>query len=282
MNNKPIFFGMPLYELGRLRIEGKELTHGEQVQTLAKWLNNQPCDFDTPLGMQTFQAAAKVFHQGKFSVMPTAQIISLARAELARQFLRSGMSKALFIDSDVSIPVETIEALDDADGDVVFCAYPGRQAPHTLLLQTVGGVDPRQSKIRRSANGHRVIEAMFGGFGAVMVSRSALERMWKNYRRELSFDHGGRENVDLFQQMRVPVDEAGQIRSSFAQWSVKTKRAYVGEDVAFFLRARKAGVRVECLVDAPINHAGIVWNLAQQFDRTPSKTQEEASQNATV
>lgn len=41
--------------------------------------------------------------------------------------------------------------------------------------------------------------------------------------------------------------------------------ARTGEDVAFCQRARDAGFKVEVMVDAEVNHAGVVDNLASEF-----------------
>jgi hypothetical protein len=41
----------------------------------------------------------------------------------------------------------------------------------------------------------------------------------------------------------------------------------LGEDVAFLWRAARAGFRVECLVDAIVDHDGTVTSLAAYFDR---------------
>ena len=105
-----------------------------------------------------------------------------------------------------------------------------------------------------------------------MVKRQAIERMWRHFEKELLFDHGGYETVDLFSQMYVCIDDNGVIRNRLSAWlrRIPVKRSYVGEDVAFFLRAAKCGLAVECLVDGDINHAGIPYNLAKYFDKETS------------
>ncbi|HXN33727.1 MAG TPA: hypothetical protein VN894_17780 [Polyangiaceae bacterium] len=181
-----------------------------------------------------------------------------ARSELAGQFLESGEPHCLWIDADISFAPEVVDLMLAAAAPIITCTYRRRKPPHGWAAQSLDRRDLCFAPERILPGGkQRVIEIASDGFGCVLVRRDAIERMCRRYRDpwrgpKLGYVSAeGKPRVHLFAHGVETVD--GRPRA-------------VGEDTAFFLRARACGFTVECLADATIVHDGIRGCLGATFD----------------
>jgi hypothetical protein len=176
--------------------------------------------------------------------------VDLARAELLAAFLKGQSDALLFHDQDIFADGEIVLSLETAlrnftDVGVVFVSYRKREPPHdwiyTQHAQKSIRVIPELSHLVPRV----LVRASSGPLGFALISRRALLRLVYCYPELRSEDPAtpGKEIYELFLPM------------------VREHR-HLGEDAAFFHRCAAAGVRVECLIDAEVDHAGVRGKLS--------------------
>lgn len=180
-----------------------------------------------------------------------------ARSELAGRFLESAESSCLWIDADISFAPEVMDSMLAANAPIVTCTYRRRKPPHDWAAQSLDARDLCFAASRVLSGGQRVIEIASDGFGCVLMRREVLERMSRRYRApwrgpKLGYvTDDGRPRVHLFAHGVETVDG---------------HRRAIGEDGAFFMRARACGFKIEALADADIVHDGIKGRLGAEFE----------------
>lgn len=175
--------------------------------------------------------------------------VDLARAELLSLFLRGNADALLFHDQDIVAPGKTILSLIEASktiakDSIVFCSYRMRQSPHSWIF------DHHEEKTIRIVPGmtHKVpsvlMRASSGPLGFALLPRSVIGKLVYCYPELRTFSsENGKELFELFLPM---------VR----------EHHHLGEDAAFFHRCGAAGIRVECLADAELNHGGVTGRLS--------------------
>ena len=183
--------------------------------------------------------------------------VSIARSELAGKFLETSATECLWIDADISFAPETVDAMLAAAAPIITCTYRRRKPPHGWAAQSLDGRDLCFAPERLLPGGRqRVIEIAWDGFGCVLVRRDVIDRMCRRYRDpwrgpKLGYvGVGGKPRVHLFAHGVETVDG---------------ERVAIGEDTAFFMRARACGFKIECLADATIWHDGIKGRLGDDL-----------------
>lgn len=182
--------------------------------------------------------------------------VDLARTDLVSQFLATREQELLFVDADIYFDPAIVETMRAACADVLTCTYRKKIAPHAFNLNPLGNQQPHIRRLReasmRLVGGARVIEIESDGLGCTLIARRVIEQLIKKH-PELEFvAKDGTRKSWLFQPFIAP-DADGLPRPAH-------------DDRAFFLRARAAGFKVECLIDATIFHDGIEGRFGDLFD----------------
>ncbi len=189
-------------------------------------------------------------HGGKCSAVQGCSAVDLARSEVLGKFLESSESELLWVDADVSFDPAVVERMRDANADVITCTYRQRIAPHNYCARPLGGVHPTMAP-RRQVGAARIIEIERDGLGCCLVRRHVVERMIAISPGLFYVNNEGQRRAWLFQPFAY-LDALGVQRPA-------------ADDVAFFMRARAAGFKIECLVDATVHHDGVSGCLADVF-----------------
>jgi len=186
------------------------------------------------------------------SYLPGCSDIRIARSDLAYVFLKSECTKMLFIDDDLLFSKQTVGDLFNAHGDIVCAAYQKRMPPHgyALLLEQ-GQKHPREAK-RRKEGDNVFLEVMAVGCGLMMIDRRVIEGLYAKHKGT---------HLDYYtveEERRCLIFQA-------ENWLFGGKFRAMGEDFSFCLRAREAGFKVEVIVNAETDHAGVKGNLVEFF-----------------
>lgn len=96
--------------------------------------------------------------------------VDMNRNFLAQGILDTGFDYGLWLDSDMTFPVDTLARLLAHDKDIVGCAYPNRHH----IGSTVGA---RQDKAPLERDG--LVKADYLGFGCVLIKRDVFQKMSK-------------------------------------------------------------------------------------------------------
>lgn len=262
-----VFAWVPTYALGKPKPDAKPPTHEELLALAARWRTPEGV-LEAPLGVRTvIRLAPELARRGislRVALEPNATIVSLVRTHGAFEFLRSDCDYMLAVDDDIEAEPSTVLEMLDAEPDVIFAAYRARLTSTVATVfpprrrSATGAVEPvplAEWPVRKTATGARVYTVSGGGMGLCLVSRKVIETLWRDLAAaDPAFYVFEREGEPWTWIFRDTIDtELGAPR-------------YLGEDVAFMHRARAAGFRVECLADAWISHAGLVFNLGAQID----------------
>lgn len=142
------------------------------------------------------------------------------RNQLSHRFLDSGASHMLCLDTDVGWRPEQLQALLDADRDVVSGVYCKKQDDREIPAKFTGITD-----------GHlRECEWVPGGF--LLVKRAVIERMHGAYAK-LGYAKDGRRYVGIWNMIGAS-----------------------GEDCSFCARWRQIGGKVWMRMDVRLKHYG--------------------------
>jgi hypothetical protein len=188
--------------------------------------------------------------QGRLGIVKGCPWVDIARTEIVELFLASGEAELLFVDADNWTDVETIAAMRTAGAAIITCTYRKRIPPHIWCMQPLEGKHPRLAPMR-TVDGKRIIEIESDGMGCCLIQRHVIETMVAKHPELDYVADDGTARHWLFQPF-IALDHTGVRRPA-------------GDDRAFFLRARAAGFKVECLVDATVFHDGIEGRLADVF-----------------
>lgn len=148
----------------------------------------------------------------RFSFIFNESLITRARNYLVDEFLRSGFSHLLFIDSDIHFDPRDVIALLALDKDVVGAPYPKKSIKWTSVIEAVKrNPDITPAEVEK-VTGDYVFNAVTGtgqfnvgeplevmeiGTGFMMIKREVFPKFEKAY-PELKYkpDHVGQANFD--------------------------------------------------------------------------------------
>lgn len=184
-------------------------------------------------------------------------MVTKGRNDLVHQALKFGFDYAMWIDSDMVMPPDTVIRLLKHKKDIVGATYNKRVAPYETLGR-LKGVKPGEGVVM---TGLREAEQMPGG--CMLVKTDVYKRLgwpwyWETYRWP------GENGVDALKNYlrhgfskHAPEDLlAGLDDSPIAQWLNDTREEenknnweYYSEDLNFVRKAMKAGYRVWCDMD---------------------------------
>lgn len=298
-----LMVGIPIYEITLTAEERAAYMGTGKSQAQLRTLEEITNFIASPMGHARFpgcrlasELGARMGSRMQLAIAPGCALISLARQTLVANFIASGAPELLCLDADIYVSPATIEKMRAGmrkGGDVVLCTYKTRNPivgpwegegprPHPFVFgideqpeESAGELEakpwswaerlPMRTEVLRSSTGAleavRFVEIAHAGFGCVLLSRRVLLGMIDHF-PELGYDNGGdgtlastTENSALFMQYIKPMGG---------------KRRFIGEDTAFFCRAREAGFRVECLVDADVMHGEVPSNLQEVFGPAPT------------
>jgi len=132
----------------------------------------------------------------------------------------------LFIDSDTEFPAWGLERLISRNKDIVGGMYFKKRPPHSPLVYSVKGLD--YTCIQNPPSD--LFECDGLGTGFLLIKKKVLDKMFeKKFVRKWGFP---------FNFMKKPNGND------------------IGEDLAFCIRAKKAGFKIWCDPTIPLNHIG--------------------------
>jgi hypothetical protein len=160
-----------------------------------------------------------------------------ARSRAAAAARKSGAAYWLMCDDDVEAPTDTLI-------DLVKAAGPPDEPRISVLPCLIRGSSQRsncefrgEARLNEQA-GVSVRPVSLAGCGLMVVTRAALERLFSRYAEELGFtDDDGQGRVALFDMLLEP-----------PRW--------YGEDFSFCVRADRAGIPIDALVQGTSTHDG--------------------------
>lgn len=179
-------------------------------------------------------------------------LITRARNNLVNQFLRTGCSHLLFIDSDMEFRPEVVARLLDAGKDIVGAVYPLKRfyieqlpvdRPATVADLMGYVVHELPGGGLRVQGGFAEVAAVGGGM--MLIRRDVIERLVE-HNPQLRY----RIKPDLL-GAAAPVGYA-----LFDTMIDPDTLESLPEDYAFCRRARMAGFRVWADVESQVNHVG--------------------------
>jgi hypothetical protein len=168
----------------------------------------------------------------KYSVqfVTNGSIIQKVRSILTHSFLKSGMDRIFWIDSDMSWSPEAFMRLLGLSTvmDVVGATYPAKRDPNIefmMSLEDTGHVE---------ANQYGCVPVKGMGLGFTVVNRRIIKTL-----------------ADQAQKVREDGEDVAMIFRCGVEGGV-----FVGEDIAFFGDCRKLGATVFCDPSIKLGHVG--------------------------
>lgn len=186
-------------------------------------------------------------------LLPGSSDIRVARSDLAYEFLKSGCQRLLFVDDDLVFELEDVVHLYNAHGHIVGLPYKRRTPPHAYAIRMPDGVKHPVELPKRMCGEKLFLEVMAVGCGAMMIDRRVVESMYEKH-SELDY------YIDTDEGRRCLLFQAGIYQAG-------GKPRSFGEDFSFCFRAREDGFKTEILVQAKTDHAGVLGNFAENFER---------------
>lgn len=166
----------------------------------------------------------------RVSLLPGCSLITMARNQMAAEFLASDADRLVFVDADVSWEPGDLIKLAMHPVDVVGGAYRFKKAAEDYPVRWLDAPERRDGLLE--------VETLPGGFLA--ISRRAIERL-REAHPERAYEHEGQRFHGFF---HAPI-EAGRI------W---------GEDTAFCNDWRQIGGQVWLDPDLTLTHTGGAHN----------------------
>jgi hypothetical protein len=193
----------------------------------------------------------------KFSFLFNESLITRARNYLVDEFLRSGFTHLLFIDSDIHYAPQDIVALMALDKDVVGGPYPkksinwgnvaqaARNNPNLEPKELEGLVGEYVFNVVKGTSQFQVtepLEVLEIGTGHMMVKRHVFEKMQESFPNiKYKPDHVGQANFDGSRYIHAYFDTVIDTKDSITGGG--TER-YLSEDYMFCQMWRKIGGKI--------------------------------------
>jgi hypothetical protein len=193
----------------------------------------------------------------KFSFLFNESLITRARNYLVDEFLRSGFTHLLFIDSDIHYAPQDIVALMALDKDVVGGPYPKKSINWGNVAQAARNNPNLEPKELEGLVGEYVFNVVKGtqqfqvteplevleiGTGHMMVKRQVFEKMQESFPNiKYKPDHVGQANFDGSRYIHAYFDTVIDTKDSITGGG--TER-YLSEDYMFCQMWRKIGGKI--------------------------------------
>ena len=200
---------------------------------------------------------AKYGIETKFSFLFNESLITRARNYLVDEFLRSGYTHLLFIDSDIHYNPQDVLALLALDKDVIGGPYPkksinwpnvaaaARNHPDMEPRELEGLVGEYVFNVVKGTSQFQVtepLEVMEIGTGYMMVKREVFEKMEKEYPSiKYKPDHVGQANFDGTRYIHAYFDTVIDTKDSITGGG---SERYLSEDYMFCQMWRKMGGQI--------------------------------------
>ena len=159
----------------------------------------------------------------KVNVVSNCPWIDVARSNLIAEFLKTECTHLFFRDDDIDIEPDVLKRMIETNVDIIVAPYRMRLKPYDWALRTEKG-------------------RVYPGLGCALISRQVITKMIEAH-PELEYDEDGKKLYALFQHKFV---------------KNKGIRKLLKEDHAFFYRIQKLGFKVNILLNAKVNHGGIL------------------------
>ena len=193
----------------------------------------------------------------KFSFLFNESLITRARNYLVDEFLRSGFTHLLFIDSDINYAPQDIVALMALDKDVIGGPYPKKSINWGNVAQAARNnpnLDPKELEglvgeyvfnVVKGTSQFQVtepLEVLEIGTGHMMVKRHVFEKMQESFPNiKYKPDHVGQANFDGSRYIHAYFDTVIDTKDSITGGG--TER-YLSEDYMFCQMWRKIGGQI--------------------------------------
>ena len=193
----------------------------------------------------------------KFSFLFNESLITRARNYLVDEFLRSGFTHLLFIDSDIHYQPQDIVALMALDKDVIGGPYPKKSINWGNIAQAARNnpnLDPKELEglvgeyvfnVVKGTQQFQVtepLEVLEIGTGHMMVKRHVFEKMQESFPNiKYKPDHVGQANFDGSRYIHAYFDTVIDTKDSITGGG--TDR-YLSEDYMFCQMWRKIGGQI--------------------------------------
>ena len=193
----------------------------------------------------------------KFSFLFNESLITRARNYLVDEFLRSGFTHLLFIDSDIHYQPQDIVALMALDKDVIGGPYPKKSINWGNVAQAARNNPNLEPKELEGLVGEYVFNVVKGtqqfqvteplevleiGTGHMMVKRQVFEKMQESFPNiKYKPDHVGQANFDGSRYIHAYFDTVIDTKDSITGGG--TER-YLSEDYMFCQMWRKIGGQI--------------------------------------
>ena len=193
----------------------------------------------------------------KFSFLFNESLITRARNYLVDEFLRSGFTHLLFIDSDIHYQPQDIVALMALDKDVIGGPYPKKSINWGNIAQAARNNPNLEPKELEGLVGEYVFNVVKGtqqfqvteplevleiGTGHMMVKRQVFEKMQESFPNiKYKPDHVGQANFDGSRYIHAYFDTVIDTKDSITGGG--TER-YLSEDYMFCQMWRKIGGQI--------------------------------------
>jgi hypothetical protein len=207
------------------------------------------------LDLQTTMAKYGV--ETKFSFLFNESLITRARNYLVDEFLRSGFTHLLFIDSDIHYSPQDVLALLALDKDVIGGPYPKKSINWGNIASAARshpGMEPRELEnlvgeyvfnVVKGTSQFTVtdpLEVMEIGTGFMLVKREVFEKMEKEYPTiKYKPDHVGQANFDGSRYIHAFFDTVIDTKDSITGGG---SERYLSEDYMFCQMWRKMGGKI--------------------------------------
>jgi len=171
------------------------------------------------------------------------------RTFLAKDALDNGATWVVFLDSDMSFPVNTIELLLRSKQPIMAANYSTRKWPH--LMPVTFKDDEEQTRVYTRPDSPMIEEVAATGFGVIAVHRMAFEAVPQPW--------------------------------FYTPFDVERGKYQCGEDIWFCRRAREAGlsVYVDHELSRQVAHAGVrEWTLEDALAQEHAPELQEAHEAA--
>lgn len=204
----------------------------------------------------------------KFSFIFNESLITRARNYLVDEFLRSGYTHMIFIDSDIHYDPRDVIALLAMDEDIIGGPYPKKSIKWTSVIETVKKNPDIQPQELEKVVGDYVfnpapgttrfsvsepIEVLEIGTGFMMVKREVFEKFEKQY-PQLRYkpDHVGQANFDGSRYIHAYFDTVIDSKENGGQGSDR----YLSEDYMFCQWWRNMGGKIYLCPWMKTHHVG--------------------------
>ncbi|WP_345497991.1 DUF707 domain-containing protein [Nocardia callitridis] len=164
-----------------------------------------------------------------------ASAIDQVRGQMATDALAAGFEELMWIDADISFPVDAVEQLRRFDLPIV-CAVYTKKGQRELVAH----LEPGTEKLTFGVGGG-LTKIKYGATGFLLTKREVYEKIQADHQLPTCNKQFGRPMVPYFLPMAVPDGEN--------HW-------YLGEDYAFCERARRSGFDIMADTTIRLGHIG--------------------------